>query len=282
MNDLWSAIAELCLELHPDRVATIASGISEVSGVSEIGRTRDRFGPNAGKALFRKLRKAWEQAGTISPAEISAGLRSASATATLYGAKGSVELVWSGPATDEVPMRQTEEVVCQVIESSQTNLLVISFAVYRIERILKCLEAARARGVTIDVLMEASEANGGKVSTDGFTLFRKRIPSARLWLWDKGNQADGFAGSVHGKCVVADDDRAFVSSANLTAAAMQKNIEIGVLVKGGSIPSAIRLAFNDLGKRSILILQDFAFDAQSDMLHSSQSQTAAKQVRPFR
>ncbi len=163
MNDVWSAIAELCLELHPDRVAAIASGISEVAGVDELGRMRDRFGPNAGKELFRKLREAWDQADGISPAEIAAGLKSASATAAMRGAKGSVELVWSGPETQEVPVRQTEEVICQVIESSQTKLLIISFAVYRIDRILKCLEAARARGVVLDVLMEASEAQGGNV-----------------------------------------------------------------------------------------------------------------------
>jgi phosphatidylserine/phosphatidylglycerophosphate/cardiolipin synthase-like enzyme len=253
MSEVWNAIAELCLELHPDRVAAIASGISGVSGVKEIGRMRESFGPNAGKELFRKLREAWEQSGSISPAEIAAGLKCASAAAAIHGAKGSVELVWSGPETQEFPVRQTEEVICQVVESSRTKLLVISFAVYRIERILKCLEAARARGVALDVLVEASEAQGGNVSTDGFALFRKRLPTARLWIWDKsGSEGYGGAGSVHGKCIVGDEDQAFISSANLTSAAMHKNIEIGILVKGGNIPLGIRHAFHDLTQRSIL------------------------------
>lgn len=254
MNNVWQTIAEICLELHPERVSAIATGLSGVSGVNEFGRMRDRFGPNAGRELFLKLREAWERSDKITPEEIAAGLKSASATAALNGAKGSVELVWSGPETQDSPVRQTEEVICQVIESSNTRLLIISFAVYRIERILMCLDAARARGVTLDILVEASEAQGGKVSTDAFALFRKRLPTARLWLWDQtGSAGHGISGSVHGKCVVADDDLAFVSSANLTSAAMHSNIEIGVLVRGGVVPASMRSAFNELQNRSVFV-----------------------------
>jgi phosphatidylserine/phosphatidylglycerophosphate/cardiolipin synthase-like enzyme len=41
--------------------------------------------------------------------------------------------------------------------------------------------------------------------------------------------------SLHGKCVVVDERRAFVSSANFTEAGQVRNIEIGVLVELPSI-----------------------------------------------
>jgi len=36
---------------------------------------------------------------------------------------------------------------------------------------------------------------------------------------------------IHGKCVVVDGERAFVSSANFTAQGQERNIEVGVLLE---------------------------------------------------
>jgi phosphatidylserine/phosphatidylglycerophosphate/cardiolipin synthase-like enzyme len=38
---------------------------------------------------------------------------------------------------------------------------------------------------------------------------------------------------------VADGKLAFVTSANLTDAALEKNMEVGVLIKGGNIPNQL-------------------------------------------
>ena len=48
---------------------------------------------------------------------------------------------------------------------------------------------------------------------------------------------------MHAKCAVADRRLAFITSANLTAAALDRNIEMGVNIEGGSIPENI---FNQL------------------------------------
>jgi len=41
---------------------------------------------------------------------------------------------------------------------------------------------------------------------------------------------------VHAKIALADDTVAFITSANFTGHAMEKNFEAGVLSNGGSIP----------------------------------------------
>jgi cardiolipin synthase A/B len=51
---------------------------------------------------------------------------------------------------------------------------------------------------------------------------------------------------MHMKMAVADSQVAFLSSANLTEAAFERNMELGVLVRGGEMPNAIELLINAL------------------------------------
>jgi phosphatidylserine/phosphatidylglycerophosphate/cardiolipin synthase-like enzyme len=44
---------------------------------------------------------------------------------------------------------------------------------------------------------------------------------------------------MHVKAAVADSQVAFLSSANLTEAALERNMELGVLIRGGNMPRAI-------------------------------------------
>ena len=56
---------------------------------------------------------------------------------------------------------------------------------------------------------------------------------------------DGSA-CLHAKCVVVDDARAFVTSANLTEAAQERNIEAGVLLEEPVFARALRQQFESL------------------------------------
>ena len=51
---------------------------------------------------------------------------------------------------------------------------------------------------------------------------------------------------LHAKCVVVDDARAFVTSANLTEAAQGRNIEAGVLLDDPVFARALRTQFESL------------------------------------
>ena len=56
----------------------------------------------------------------------------------------------------------------------------------------------------------------------------------------------GHVGSLHAKCAVADSRQVLMTSANLTDYAFNLNIELGLLVTGGSIPEAGRRQFREL------------------------------------
>jgi len=47
-------------------------------------------------------------------------------------------------------------------------------------------------------------------------------------------------GSLHAKCVVVDGETCFVSSANFTAAAHNKNLEIGLLVRSAIVAGRLQ------------------------------------------
>ncbi len=51
---------------------------------------------------------------------------------------------------------------------------------------------------------------------------------------------------MHAKCAVADRCVAFVTSANLTGAAMTANMELGLVVRGGDVPKRITNHFEAL------------------------------------
>ncbi|MDF9828604.1 cardiolipin synthase [Ereboglobus sp. PH5-10] len=235
MADLWQTTAELCLELHPDRVNAIIGGIDKINSVDQLPLVRECFGPKAGHDFFIKLQTAWRARRSVSSAEIVAALKSALASAIQQRTRGAVELVWSGPATEIVPVRQTEEVLCEVIESAQVRLFLVSYVAHKLERVLRCMEAASARGVDICVLLEPSIENGGRLNADFVTPLARRLPRAGFYQWKDADNA-----SVHAKCAVADGKVAFITSANLTAAAMDRNMELGVLMKGGYVPEQLQ------------------------------------------
>ena len=49
----------------------------------------------------------------------------------------------------------------------------------------------------------------------------------------------GHAGLMHVKAAVVDSRVAFLTSANLTEAALERNMELGVLIRGGTLPASI-------------------------------------------
>jgi phosphatidylserine/phosphatidylglycerophosphate/cardiolipin synthase-like enzyme len=51
---------------------------------------------------------------------------------------------------------------------------------------------------------------------------------------------------LHAKCLIVDDERALVTSANLTQAALDRNIEAGILVEDPAFAERLRAQFDAL------------------------------------
>ena len=88
------------------------------------------------------------------------------------------------------------------------------------------------------MLLESSQGHGGSMSFDVIGKMLELVPSAKLYAWNE--RAAPFAdGRVHAKVAVADSEVCFITSANLTGHAMEQNMEAGVLLTGGQIPTLL-------------------------------------------
>jgi phosphatidylserine/phosphatidylglycerophosphate/cardiolipin synthase-like enzyme len=56
---------------------------------------------------------------------------------------------------------------------------------------------------------------------------------------------------MHAKCVVVDEAAAFITSANFTAAAQQRNVEVGVLVRDVDFATRVAAQWRTLAARGM-------------------------------
>ena len=62
----------------------------------------------------------------------------------------------------------------------------------------------------------------------------------------------GPTGVLHAKAAVADDEVVFVTSANLTEAALDRNIEMGLLVRDRALAASVSRHFRVLIEQELL------------------------------
>ena len=190
------------------------------------------------------------KAPAVSPAEVAIALRTAACSQRSRESDQSVEIAWTGPRNEEVTFRHTEQAILQVLNSSQSRILLVSYAVYAIPNIQEAVVRAAKRGVKITVVVETPDKMD--VQSEYSTLQALGDEVARcstVYYWPKENRkadASGKPGILHVKCVVGDGRWLFLSSANLTKYAFSLNLELGVLITGGRSPHQIEEVFETL------------------------------------
>ncbi|MDH4565314.1 phospholipase [Pseudomonas sp. BN414] len=236
MQELLKAISTVVSIVSSDRVAVLAARVSNLD-ISKAGSLITSVqSAQAGDAL-KALIEIWRKS-TIDGQTLAAMLLAASDAYHLAESSQQVELVWTGPTTELVPARRTEQALIQVIDAARQRLFITSYVAYDIESVARALKSAAERDVQIDFLVETSSAQGGKVSTDPIANLRKIVPDASFYVW-KDKAAAFMNGSVHAKVAVADRALCFITSANLTGYAMDQNMEAGVLVAGKPLPDQL-------------------------------------------
>ena len=202
------------------------------------------------RADLMSLFDLWEQTLPDLPGSALALALSSALAAHLQGRQMQVDLVWTGPESKVLPLRRTDQALLQLIHGAKSRLLIVSFAVYKIEPIVKALEAALQRGVALKIILESPEHSQGKVTFASEKAFGNGVLSAAqvyVWPLEKRIQTpEGKHGSLHAKVAVADGKTLFISSANLTEYAMNLNMEMGVLVHGGKLPKDTERHFEEL------------------------------------
>jgi phosphatidylserine/phosphatidylglycerophosphate/cardiolipin synthase-like enzyme len=201
------------------------------------------------RGLVASFLDAWQsEAKIVSREAVAAALLTAAHSERTHQQHQSVELVWTGPDVGVVPLRRTEQALLQVIDSACRRALVVSYAVYNIPRICQALVRAADRGVSINVVIETPDRLEGQNTYDTLKALGPSVAArCGVFLWPLENREKddrGKPGILHVKCAVADGHWLFLSSANLTEYAFTLNMELGLLITGGSLPLQVEDHFD--------------------------------------
>lgn len=234
MDELLDAIAALVSLVSPEKVQAIAARVRRTEASKAASTLPSVVGTPVASTVVEQLAAAWKNSA-VSSGELASMLLAASHIYTKAASEQSTELVWTGPTTPFVSARRTEQALLQIINSAEQSLFITSFVAYDVSTIVKALNDAAERGVTITMLLESSQDHGGSINIDVIGKMRGLVPGAQLYAW-RDRTGDFADGRVHAKVAVADKTSCFITSANLTGYAMEKNMEAGVLISGGRIP----------------------------------------------
>lgn len=163
-----------------------------------------------------------------------------------------LELVWTGPETTSIPVRQTEQVLCGLVKEARKKLFLVSFVVYNPKLVFDALKDAHDRGVEISFLRHRVDDDQGGDGVS-FQELQKTIPRAKIYQRRDFDPTNNRRKLVHAKCAVADGSLAFVTSANFSNQAMTENMELGVLVRGGKLPKQLHEHLEALVTEKIIV-----------------------------
>jgi phosphatidylserine/phosphatidylglycerophosphate/cardiolipin synthase-like enzyme len=173
------------------------------------------------------------------------------------------DLVWSGPEVPGLHARDTRRVYEELLGSAERSILASTYAFFdgpkAFEVLARRMEATPALRVTL--LLNIQRKRGDTTTSEQLVrrfadhFWKTDWPgSARpsVFYDPRALESEGPGGVLHAKAIVADDEAVFITSANLTEAAMDRNIELGILVRDRAFALAVGGYFRSLIDRDLL------------------------------
>ena len=174
------------------------------------------------------------------------------------------DLVWSGPELPGVPARDTRRVYEELLSTATASLCISTYAYFDGPRVFDHL-ARRMDAVPalkVMLLLNIERRRGDTTATE--SLVRRFADGFWGVDWPGSSQPsvyydprsldeDGPEGVLHAKAVVADAESVFVTSANLTDAAFDRNIELGILVRDRALAASVTSHFEGLVDAGLLL-----------------------------
>lgn len=174
------------------------------------------------------------------------------------------DLVWSGPGVPGLHARNTRRVFEELVCSAERSIWASTYAFFDGPRAFQILSQRMEdqAHIRVKLLLNIQRKRGDTTIAEQVV----RRFADRFWTTEwpgtsrpevyydpRALDLEGPAGVLHAKAVVVDDDAAFVTSANLTEAAFDRNIELGLLVRDRALAMSISLHFQTLIDRQLLL-----------------------------
>ena len=173
------------------------------------------------------------------------------------------DLVWTGPELPGDHSRDTRIVVHELFRKARTSVMVSTFALYDGKALFEPLHETWERHpeMSVRLFVDIHRGDNGHTPDQMLARFRQDF-RAYHWPWERvpevyfdprslaSNPAD--RACLHAKCVVVDAQDVLLTSANLTEAAQQRNIEAGVVVTSLVLAGKLEDQFQSLVSSRLL------------------------------
>jgi phosphatidylserine/phosphatidylglycerophosphate/cardiolipin synthase-like enzyme len=168
------------------------------------------------------------------------------------------QLVWTGPDVPGSVSRDTGVVVRELFACAKRTVLLSSFTVRRGGQVFASLAEAADRNPTLQIRLAVNVGREGDYSSPEDQLLARFAHGfwQHHWPWPKRplvyydpralSTDPATCASLHAKCVVIDDQVSFVTSANFTERAQERNLEAGVLIQDEGFARSLRNQFEAL------------------------------------
>ncbi len=168
-----------------------------------------------------------------------------------------MELVWTGPESADSRSRDTSVIARDLFAAAERTVLVSTFVIRQAGFVLEPL--AKRMDERPDLVVRLflhvgrdwrDTRHESEILREFGDSLRREWPGARrpeVYFDPRALSMDASQRATwHAKCVLVDDDVAFVTSANFTEWAQQRNVEAGILVRDQHFVGQLRGQFDFL------------------------------------
>ena len=172
-----------------------------------------------------------------------------------------VELVWSGTEVLTATSRDTAVVVQELFREARESVLISSYALdtgSKAKELFGPLADRMDAEPDLSVRLFVNVHRKQRDDTADAVLLREFADTFQHDLWPGKRLPETFyyprslategkaRACLHAKCIVIDDHRALITSANFTEAAHKRNIEAGTVITDSVLARALRAQFDTL------------------------------------
>ena len=178
----------------------------------------------------------------------------------------TMDFVWTGEEFQGAESRDTAVVVKELFTMAKSSILLATYAIDRgkkAQELFQDLASRLDRDSALQMRMFINVQRPYKNEESEVSLLKNFAQSFRSEIWPGQrlpevfyyppalSNVSGPKACLHAKCVVIDEEQVFITSANFTEAAHQRNIEAGVLIKNCFAAQGIHNQFEMLVNKEI-------------------------------
>lgn len=242
VSDRSRAIYEIVSSESTENIESflIALRTREISFESrKIELQRILNGPAETIQRFRKLLEEWPENGAKDESQLADAIDAASFSHQKISQTPRAELVWTGPASGHPTARKTYQVINEMLRHASSKVLIVGYSLFLrgelAQELFSQLGLLSSKGVRVTFIVDRRYKGWGADGDEGHSVreimnaWNLGTPRPLIYSW---KSEDDESSKLHAKLLLVDDRDLLVTSANLTGAGMETNLEMGVRLQG--------------------------------------------------